>query len=46
MFECTRKKDRKAKSKDQTSGCLNYIQPNFHGIDHFRFHSMQQQGEF
>jgi hypothetical protein len=47
MFESTRKKGRKErKTKDQASGSLNYIQPNFHGIDQFRFHSMQQQGKF
>jgi hypothetical protein len=45
-FVCKKGRKAKAKAKDQTKGGLNYIQPNFHGIDHLLFHSMQQEGKF
>jgi hypothetical protein len=39
--------ERKTKeTQNQANVSLNYIQPNFHGVDQFRFHSMQQQGKF
>jgi hypothetical protein len=45
MFQCTRQKVRRKQNAILKEG-LNYIQPNFHGVDQIWFHSMQQQGKF